>query len=163
MSNDAMRAFAVGEAIKLHAGVATDAKTVIKTAKELMTYISPDAPPAQEAATPGKEPAKPTPPAPKPAAKAAPKKAAPKPAPEPEPETEETAEGDDAIDYESDAGKEEVGKLVAQLIAANRRPEAVKLLGEYDSTSVSGVKAGEREAFCAEARELIAAGPDIES
>lgn len=168
MSNDAMRAFAIGEAVKL-VGQGGDAKKVVATAKELLAYISPA--PTGDVKQPGAEPAKPAEKAPAPAAKPAaakpaPKKTAPaKPAPEPEPppaDESEQPEGEAEIDYTSDAGKEQVGALVAQLIAANRRPEAVKLLADYDSTSVSGVKPGEREAFCNEARELLAAG-DITS
>lgn len=157
MSNDAMRAFAVGEAVKL-VGQGGTAKAVVAIATDLLAYISP-VQGAQQAATPAKEPAKATEKAP--AAKPAAKKTAAKPAPAPEPE--ETEESETAIDYESDAGKEQVGAVVAQLIAANRRPEAIKLLSDYDATSVSGVKPGEREAFCNEARELIAAGADITS
>jgi hypothetical protein len=158
MSNDAMRAFAVGEAVKL-VGPKGEVKTVIAAAKELLAFISPTQPAAAQQAQPAAEP-------PKTAGKAAttpkpattPKKAATKAAPEPEPQESEVEGGEDAIDYTSDAGKEQVGSLVSQLIAANRRPEAIKLLSDYDATSVSGVKPGEREAFCAEARELIAAG-----
>lgn len=165
MANDAMRAFAVGEAVKL-AGPGGSVEIVIATAKKLLAYISSEEP-AGKPSAPGAEPPKPTPAAAKPAApaaKPAAKKTAAKPTPPPAPEEPEgeQSEGTEEIDYTSDAGKEQVGALVAQLIAANRRPEAVKLLADYDSTSVSGVKPGEREAFCNEARELLAAG-DITS
>lgn len=139
----------------------TTAEATIQVANKFLAYITGETAPAGKPATPA--PAAPAAKPAAPAAKPAAKKTAAKPTPPPEPPADESEpEGEAEIDYTSEAGKEQVGALVAQLIAANRRPEAVKLLSEYDSTSVSGVKPGEREAFCNEARELLAAG-DITS
>lgn len=139
----------------------TTAEATIQVANKFLAYITESsAPPAQteKVSTPARATAPPANTAGKLSATPS-KKAATKstPAEPPKPAEPETADGAD-IDWTGEAGKAAVGDVVSKLIAANRRPEAISLLAEYDATAVSGVKVEDREAFVNEGQTLLASG-----
>lgn len=171
MSNSAFRAVALAAAAQVCQGSGNTPEAIVTMAKKFLAFVEPaDADEAKPSATPlaavpeqkVSTPAKATAPAKGTTAKATvPAKAVPKATPVVIEKDVAAAAEDDGIDWAGDAGKQQVGDAIAKLIAANRRPEAIKLLSDYDSTSVSGVQVGEREAFVGEANELLAATPDI--
>ncbi len=139
-------------------------ETVLTAAKKFDAFLTggageaTDKPAAKPAAT---KPAATKPAATKPAAKKAPVV------------EEEEGDGEEAVVTkatrkaaaaveEEEAGEEgeevtaeQVETVIADLLGANLRKQAVALLGEYGAKSASGVKAGDRVAFYEQAQTLL--------
>lgn len=174
MANEALRAVALTEAGKLGLKSTAD---VIVAANAYLSFLTAEPKGAAQASAPGSDappPAKATGTAPakatKPAKTAAPpaKKLVPEKSEEEKAAealakaaAEETPEGEPEFDWAGDDGQKEVGKIVSALIAANKRPEAIKLLADYKAASVSGVKPDDREQFVADGNSLLQSEPDI--
>jgi hypothetical protein len=71
-----------------------------------------------------------------------------KPAPEPEPEVADELEG---------PTKEDVGKSVEAMLAANKRKEAIALMKKFGATSVSSLDAKNYAAFLEESEAILMA------
>ncbi len=71
-----------------------------------------------------------------------------KPAPEPEPEVADEPEG---------PTKEDVGKSVEAMLAANKRKEAIALMKKFGATSVSSLDAKNYAAFLEESEAILMA------
>lgn len=181
--SEAVRAVALAEANKTHQG-GGDAAAVVKSAETYLKFLSggtgtpatrtaagaePPATPASNkpaATKPAADPKKAAATAKKAAAEAAAAKAALDKA-----NAESEAEGDDEPQTPTDpfpAEAESVGKVVAALIAADKRQDAINLLKKYKAASVSGlIDKGDDTvaAFVSDGNELLGLGgePDLES
>jgi hypothetical protein len=71
-----------------------------------------------------------------------------KPAPEPEPEVADEPEG---------LTKEDVGKSVEAMLAANKRKEAIALMKKFGATSVSSLDKANYAAFLEESEAILMA------
>jgi cell division septation protein DedD len=71
-----------------------------------------------------------------------------KPAPEPEPEVADEPEG---------PTKEDVGKSVEAMLAANKRKEAIALMKKFKATSVSSLDKADYAAFLEESEAILMA------
>jgi hypothetical protein len=65
------------------------------------------------------------------------------------------AEEEEAGEEGEEVTAEQVETVIADLLGANLRKQAVALLGEYGAKSASGVKAGDRVEFYAQAQTLL--------
>ena len=133
MSNEALRAVALSEAVKTVAqsGSASAVLTCAKTYLEFLTG----------APSVGAE-------APKPAPKATTKAVKLTPPFEDQPEAEKAEKAEKP--EKPTVSKEQVGKVVSNLLAANKRPQAVALLKKFGATSVSKVSESDYAAFVSE-------------
>ncbi len=166
--SEATRAIALTEAVKT-VGAEGDAAKILAVAAQFHTFLQSDAKPNASTSLAPVHAEPPKNATTKTAAPAAAKPAAAKPAPAkkaPPAKTEEqlaaealaAAEAEqNAADAAGDAGanKEAVGAVVAALLAAGQRNEAINLLKKFGASSVSGVKAEDYDAFVAEGNELL--------
>lgn len=70
-------------------------------------------------------------------------------------EAEDAGEGEGSDGDDGEATLEAVETVIADLLGANKRKQAVSLLAEYGAKSASGVKAGDRAAFLEAAQDLL--------
>lgn len=166
---DATKAISLQEAVKAHSVTGDlDADNIVKTAKTFEAFFYPNNP-----AAPAQTSSRPTPPAPAkavpgaknktPAERAAANKTTAAPAGEDAAAAAAVAEGTAAAAAEDAAGdaepagptKQDVGDVVAKLLAANKRADAQNLLKKFKATSVSGVKPADYAAFIEEGSALL--------
>ncbi len=160
--SEATRAAALLHAANVHGADGHEA--VLEAAKKFNTFLEGGTATADKPAAAAKPAAKPAATA-KPAAKPAAKKAA---AVEDDDEggeeavvTKATKKAAAAVEEEEEGEEgeevtaEQVETVIADLLGANLRKQAVALLGEYGAKSASGVKPGDRVAFYEQAQTLL--------
>jgi pyruvate/2-oxoglutarate dehydrogenase complex dihydrolipoamide acyltransferase (E2) component len=163
MSNEAVRAIALQEATKLHAGTGVDVATVLKTAAILEGYVAGAQAAVVHVKTPPTAPAVAQAPAKAAAPKVAPKPPAPKVAPKPPAKTEDQLYAEMSAKHlaeEAAADGEEItgemmSGLVKGLLAAGLRAETLALLAKYNAKSASSVPVESRAAFYEEGANLM--------
>jgi hypothetical protein len=160
--SEATRAAALLHAANVHG--ADGHESVLEAAKKFNAFLEGGTATADKPAATAKPAAKPAATA-KPAAKPATKKAVVEDDDEGGEEavvTKATKKAAAAVEEEEeseDGGEEvtaeQVETVIADLLGANLRKQAVALLGEYGAKSASGVKAGDRVAFYEQAQTLL--------
>jgi hypothetical protein len=163
--SDATRAVALSEAIKLAIAFEQGAKSeILDIARSFDDFLNDAATPATKTSSAaGKEPAKPT--ATKPPSK--PATGGKKPAVSEDETIRKALEAQRAEQAAADAAADEneatapttddVQAVIAKLLAAGLRNDAVKLLKKYGAASATGVKGANIPKFVAEATKLLPA------